>query len=419
MSKLFIDISDLLIYAVNNRRITGIQRVEISILQYMIDQKIEYSLVNAFGAKNTRIDSIIRDNISSTDRLLQALKHECRYSFSYQLPHQIIRFFQRLSQKLLGDNRDSLKEMRPGDTLFVPGAFWLATEIMRFYEAASAKGIKLVVFIYDVLPVTHPHLMVKNSDFFFGAILKLPISVITDSRSTEHELPQAVRMIEGAQLPISVEVVPLAHELPGVERNQQPCASSDRLKKMIGARNFVLYVGTVEIRKNHLRLIEVWNELSSELGEKLPLLAIAGKKGWEAEQVIALLDTANENHKKTSREPVIFVEGPTDEELQWLYTSCDFTVFPSLAEGWGLPVGEGLWLGKACAASNASSIPEVGEDLCVYFDPTDLADMKSAITRLLDPEIRKSFEDKIRTADLRTWNRVASDVVKALMKLAA
>jgi glycosyltransferase involved in cell wall biosynthesis len=224
-------------------------------------------------------------------------------------------------------------------------------------------------------------------------------------------------MISGAQMPRSVAVVPLAHELPGVDRNQRPNGPSERLKSMIGARRFVLYVSTVEIRKNHLRLIEVWNKLSMELGDALPLLVIAGKKGWEAQQAIGLLDAANNRHKETLREPVIFVEGPNDKELQWLYGSCDFTVFPSLAEGWGLPVGESLWFGKACAASNSSSIPEVGGDLCVYFDPLDAESMKAAIRRLVDPHVRESLEDKIRSADLRTWLDVDSDLIGTILRL--
>jgi glycosyltransferase involved in cell wall biosynthesis len=415
MDRVFIDVSDILFYALRNSRITGIQRVEISILQFMIEHEIEYSLVNAFDIDPSRLDSIIRENIGSTDALLAALGHECQHLYSHKPIHKIRNFLSGLSNKVFGEREGHLADMQAGDMLFIPGAFWLATEIMRFHAAAAAKGIKLVVFIYDVLPVTHPHLMVKDSDIFFGSILKLPIHVITDSRSTESDLPQAAKMLAGAIMPKSIEVVPLAHEFPGVARNQLPQGSSERLKSMIGARSFVLYVGTVEIRKNHLQLMKVWTKLAAELGDALPLLVIAGKKGWEAEEVIGLLDAANERHKQTGREPVVLVEGPTDLELRWLYASCDFTVFPSLAEGWGLPVGESLWFGKACAASQATSIPEVGGDLCLYFDPENPSEIEAAIRHLLDPDVRAEWERKIRSAPLRTWQDAARDIAIAVV----
>jgi glycosyltransferase involved in cell wall biosynthesis len=414
MDSIFIDISDLLIYAIDNRRITGIQRVEISFLRFLIENNIKYTLVNSFGIESSQLDSIIRANVASSDDLL----HELGQKSSHLAPRTIIRrlehFYKMLVISFLGDTSDNLARLGAGDTLFVPGAYWLNLNIMRFYRAAAAKGVKLVVFLHDVLPVTHPHLMVENSDRFFGPILKLPIHVITGSRSTEIELPRAIRLIPGAKMPLSVEVVSLAHEFPGVKRNQPPRALTDRLQSMIGDRHFVLYVSTVEVRKNHLRLIEVWNKLAKELGDVLPLLVIAGKRGWEAREAINLLDAANERGRSQPDEPVLFVEGPSDTELQWLYASCDFTVFPSLAEGWGLPVGESLWFGKACAASNSTSIPEVGQDLCIYFDPERPDEIEAAIKTLLDPILRAAHESKIRSAPLRTWRDMGRDLAMAV-----
>jgi glycosyltransferase involved in cell wall biosynthesis len=414
MEGFFIDISDLLIYAVNNRRITGIQRVELSLLQFLIENKIKYTLVNAFGIKSSQLDSIIRAKIASPDDLLRELGQKCIHLAPRKITHRLEHFYKMAVQGLFGNTSDNLAGMSPGDTLFVPGAFWLNHKIMRFYGAAAAKGVKLVVFLHDVLPITHPHLMIENSDQFFGPILRLPIHVIIGARSTESALPRATALIPGARMPISVEVVSLAHEFPGVRRNQPPQGLTDRLQNIIGSRHFALYVSTVEVRKNHLRLIEVWNKLAQELGDALPLLVIAGKRGWEAQEAIGLLDAANERDRAAHNEPVVFVEGPSDTELQWLYASCDFTVFPSLAEGWGLPVGESLWFGKVCAASNTTSIPEVGQDLCIYFDPARSEEIEAAIKALLDPALRATYESKIRSAPLRTWYDTGRDLAMAV-----
>jgi glycosyltransferase involved in cell wall biosynthesis len=415
MKNLFIDISDLLIYATNNRRITGIQRVEISFLQFMIENRLQYTLVNSCGIKSSHLDYIIRDRIGSPDDLLRELRLECAHVAPQRIVDKLKHFYEKVAVGF-DPSRIDLSNLGAGDTLFVPGAYWLNVGIMRFYRAAAAKGVKLVVLLHDVLPITHPHLMIENSDRFFGPILKLPIHVITGSRATAAELPRATQLVEGAQMPLSIDVVSFAHEFPGVRRNQPAGRVSERLKRMIRERPFVLYVSTVEVRKNHLRLIEVWNKLAKQLGDRLPLLLIAGKRGWEAKQAISLLDAANEREARFARgtEPVLFVEGPSDGELQWLYAACDFTVFPSLAEGWGLPVGESLWFGKACAASRTTSIPEVGQDLCVYFDPSRVEEIEAAVRTLLDPILRASYESKIRAAGLRTWHDAARDLARAV-----
>ncbi|WP_026595707.1 glycosyltransferase family 4 protein [Methyloferula stellata] len=381
----------------------------------MIENNFDFTLVNSFGFESPEVDWIIRNKIGSPDELLRELAAQCTYLAQRKALYTVQNVFGTLVGKLTGRPWDSLPKLKPGDTLFIPGAYWLDSHIMRFYRAAARKGIKLVVLLHDVLPITHPDLMIKHSDRFFAPILRLPIHVIIGARSTESELPRAAELIPRAKMPISVDVVSFAHEFPGVARNQPPREQSDRLRDLVHGRNFVLYVSTVEVRKNHLRLVEVWNRLAKDLGDALPLLVIAGKRGWKAKEVIELLDAANERDRSRRREPIVFVEGPSDAELQWLYASCDFTVFPSLAEGWGLPVGESLWFGKACAASQTTSIPEVGQGLCVYFDPTRPDEMEAAIKTLLDPAVRAAYESKIKSAPLRTWHDAGRDLAMAVM----
>jgi len=414
MRSLYIDISDLLVYAVHNKSVTGIQRVEISFLQHMISHNLPFRLVDAFGLSSARLEAIIRSEIYVPDNLLRKLRQECaalqlknRYTARNKLQRMIRNFFARFHPE---------GQIEAGDTLFIPGAFWADLDIMEFYRRLTAKGVKLVVLLHDVLPLTHQQFMVKHSERFFGPILTLPIHVLTGAKSTERDIPQAVSLFKGARDPLSVEVIPFAHEFPGTMRNEPAGTKTERLVQLIGGRPFVLCVGTVEVRKNHLQLFKVWNKLARDNGSAMPLLLIAGKRGWEAEEAIAFLDAANGRQAAGgSEEAILFVEAPTDLELKWLYSSCLFTVFPSFAEGWGLPVGESLWFGKACAASQSTSVPEVGGDLCLYYDPNAPEEMETAIKALLDPATRASYELKIRATHLRTWQEAAHDLVSAVL----
>ena len=172
---------------------------------------------------------------------------------------------------------------------------------------------------------------------------------------------------------------------------------------------YVLFVSTIEARKNHRLLVRVWQRLLQRHGADLvPNLIFAGKIGWLVDGLLTDLE-ANEylNGK------IVLLRGLTDAELQRAYHSCLFTVFPSLCEGWGLPIAESLAHGKFCVASNRTSIPEVAGNLIDYFDPSNEDDALAKIERpLIDPAYLAAREARLQTEfHPRTW----ADCVHALI----
>ena len=112
---------------------------------------------------------------------------------------------------------------------------------------------------------------------------------------------------------------------------------------------------------------------------------------------------------------IVVIENTTDNELAWLYQHSLFTVYPSLYEGWGLPVGESLWFNTPCVASSATSIPEVARHLVDYFAPEDVAALAAHMARLLSrPDLLEIKRHQIMHAELRTWKDHAADVVRAI-----
>src|SRR3954451_2356961 len=130
---------------------------------------------------------------------------------------------------------------------------------------------------------------------------------------------------------------------------------------------FVLATGTLEPRKNLPRLIEAHGRLADA-----PPLVIAGPPGWEMERA---LEGAGERARLLG-----FV---SDTDLAALYRLCTVFAYPSLYEGFGLPLAEAMRCGAACLASNTSSLPEVGGDAVVYCDPLDAASIADGLRRLL------------------------------------
>jgi glycosyltransferase involved in cell wall biosynthesis len=125
--------------------------------------------------------------------------------------------------------------------------------------------------------------------------------------------------------------------------------------------------------------------------DQVPYLVFAGKTGWLMADLLVQLDNADwlNGHIK-------HVESPSELELADLYAGCEFTVFPSLYEGWGLPVTESLSFGKTVAASNSSAIPEAGGAFCTYFDPENVSDAYRVIRGLIEhPERVRELEARI------------------------
>ena len=171
--------------------------------------------------------------------------------------------------------------------------------------------------------------------------------------------------------------------------------------------NFVLCVGTIEPRKNHQLLLDIWEEFAREEMVDAPMLVVAGSSGWLNEQTMHRLRRAPE-----LREKVVFVDSPTDPELHWLYSNCLFTVFPSHYEGWGLPVTESLDAGKICLASDRGSLLEAGEGLCVHLDPIDRGAWRNVILEFVrNAELLEQSEAKIRRSHTaRSIDDVAADL---------
>lgn len=208
----------------------------------------------------------------------------------------------------------------------------------------------------------------------------------------------------------SIKVVPLAHEFDGFARNSSDALIDPSIEHVVRTP-FILCVGTVEVRKNGVALLRVWSRLIEKLGSKMPRLIFAGKRGWLIQEFEVVLKSS-----PRLSQYVEIVESPSDEGLAALYQHALFTVYPSLYEGWGLPVGEAAWFGKTCLTSNTTSLPEVCGSLVEYCDPDDIDDMTNKIEYLiLSPNKVKAKEAVIRSANLRTWSDVGGEIFDLLL----
>lgn len=295
--------------------------------------------------------------------------------------------------------------MHPGDVLLLAGAGWSDPDhVTQVARARRQHGLTVALLVYDIIPALRPEWFdpQQSSRFrnWFDGMLAISDRMLAISAATARDV--AAYRAQAGLTAMPVHSVRLGDGLP-VAAN---AVTSDI------DRPYVLFVSTLEIRKNHALLFDVWRRLLLDLEPELvPALVFAGRRGGLTGDLMRQLDASDnlDGH-------VILRPNATDAEMAALYRGCRFTLFPSLYEGWGLPVAESLAFGRPCLASSESSLPEVGGDLVRYFDPLDPDDCAQAIKAVLaDPVGLAEWEARIaREYRPSPWSRTATMVLDGL-----
>lgn len=291
-----------------------------------------------------------------------------------------------------------------GDTVLILGKPWdnPAMEQVLIDEKART-GFILAQVIYDLIiplhpQLHHPSLFKTYTQYVFNAIygsdLLLPIS-----KSTDKDIKSFAKSLN---LPMPrTKVLRLADEI-----TSQPGKSHKPDTRI--ANSFIACVGTVEIRKNHTLLYYAY-KLAEQQGIKLPQLVIVGSRGWLSEDFQYLIE-----HDPSMKDKIIILDNISDQGLAWIYSNCQFSVYPSFYEGWGLPVAESLASGKVCIAANTSSIPEIAGDLIDYFSPYDAGDCLKLMATYLDPHYLQQKQTDIKSYKPTSWDDTSKTVLAAI-----
>lgn len=177
--------------------------------------------------------------------------------------------------------------------------------------------------------------------------------------------------------------------------------------------DFILYVGGFDRRKNLERLLDAYNLLlSSGTKEKLVLAGHSRPGGYDK----LYYDIPELLRSKNLAGKVEVIENPTDDGIIKLYQAAKLFVFPSLIEGFGLPVLEAMACGCPVVCSNAASLPEVGGEATVYFDPYNIDDIADKVKMVLkDEKLRKIMTAKgLQQAAKFSWDEAGSKVYQIL-----
>ena len=270
-----------------------------------------------------------------------------------------------------------------------------------------------VVTIHDMAYFLYPDKFVHTYrlylKFWVSLSGKIADKIITDSKCSKEDIVRLLKIPES-----KIEVVYL-----GKDSNFRVIPEIDILENYKKSnnlpKNYILYVGTIEPRKNIPSLLKAYRIFKNACPSLEYSLIIAGEKGWMYSKIFDMVEELN------LKDNVRFLGYVSDRDLPLLYNSAQLFVYPSLYEGFGLPPLEAMACGVPVITSNTSSLPEIVGDAGVMVDPLDETALASAISRVLnDSALRDNMiKNGIKRAEEFSWEKTAEKSMQIYQKLLA
>jgi len=253
----------------------------------------------------------------------------------------------------------------------------------------SKSGALFVPLVHDLIPIEFPEYGRPNQ----GEIHSRRIATVTGLADAIIVTTESIKEILAPRLAAANRATPvlvggLGLDLPAI------------LAPPIDVpRPYFICIGTIEPRKNHLLLLKLWRKMALEMGSGAPHLVIVGRRGWENENIVDMLERC-----PSIRGKVHEFSSLTDSQVCALIQDAQALLMPSFAEGYGLPIAEALALGVPVLCSNLPAFIEVGGDVPEFFDPLDGPSWHAAIVAYAQPNSPR------RTAQvMRLGNWIAPD----------
>jgi glycosyltransferase involved in cell wall biosynthesis len=350
---------------------------------------------------------------SAIEQLREIDSENCYYLYSdrdFELPWEDGRWRKRIRSPLP----------------FLPGTLWLQTVGRRMIlrdrldvfwgtnnmlPLGLPSGVAKVVTIHDLIWPLYAEILDRFSRcmlwLFVERSARQADRVIAVSQSTARDLQRVFEVPES-----KIEVI--HHGVGPAYRPQDPQAAAEHVANKYGvSKDYVLTVGTVVAHKNLVSLVQAMRILRERGEPPLQLLAV-GAKGWGNAKLREAVQRS-----RLPDEVIRFLGFVPEEDLPMLYSGACSFVFPSLYEGFGLPLVEAMACGVPIVAANTSSVPEVVGDAALLVPPTQPEAFAEAILRVRsDKDLRRAMIEKgLRRAACFGWDKAARQLLQCLRKV--
>lgn len=411
---LLFDITDLIQYMREWRVPTGIQRVQINVIYYAITTFTDltrYQIIH--------FDQTTGSWIPLTEELFLEL-HRAAGSASDLNEEDFANILKRAQARQISEERfDAL--LRDNDVTLVNlgTSWWIENYFLKIRHLRCKYAIRYVPMIHDVIPLKTPEhcaqrLVEDFSQWFSTLVFEIDGAVTNSSWSA-----MDIRHLANEVRPnIDLPVFPISLNC-NMQRQvfyQDGFANPVAMQYILPTGSvFVLFVGTLESRKNHLLLFKAWDLLLQKYDPaKLPTLICLGKAGWLFDEAAEFLRA-----RPALNEKIMLISSVTDDALESLYRQSMFTIFNSFYEGWGLPVTESLSFGTLPLVACNTSLAEAGGRAAVYFRDNDLDDLICKLEMLVfdDAKRQELQREASGNAKLRDWQAIAKEFLDRILQI--
>ncbi|WP_374431844.1 glycosyltransferase [Ideonella dechloratans] len=422
---IYLDVTDLILWVRENTKVTGIQRVHMSYA--LCAQKHGVKFVLFHGRRCEKVELVSAELITYMGQALSggvvepkviyAMCPNARlgvwkdYGDKYSNRPWLGRGLSSLSgllswgRSILFEKKGQSPAFKSGDILISVGRGWTVGGYLEgVRRIKETYGVVPMVLLHDVLPIESELKKKKNMRFtnYVKGCFDVFEGFLTSSNFNVREISRYMHQLGGVTKPITKIRFGSNVESNSVEEGDLPGG--------LRRGEYLLCVGRIDVSKNQALLLEAWLDLvgaGRQSGKKLVFVGTLNGRYTDFKQQMARCAPEVGNY--------LVLERVSDAQLALLYSACYFTVFPSRAEGYGLPVAESLGAGKLCVASNATSIPEVAGDLADYFDPWKKSQIREKLEYYLEhSEDVRSKEGQIMKRPRYRWDEATSDFLASV-----
>ena len=366
---LYIDVSNFL-----NAGTTGIQRVVKEIVVRIIKNRNDYILMD----------------YDPTRRTYYEIDSEKFIDFYYSNVGT--------RSKVVTKNEITIEDMRADDVYFEIDSCWNnKNRRSTLYKRLKEKNIKIVVHVYDIIPVLFPQYCHSNTLIRFlnyiGATLEYADNIIVNTESTANDIKELANKV-GVQAP-KIEVIPLGSDFKNDELKEEILGTATKITEK---GKYIFMVGTIEPRKNHQFVLDMFDKYLKNTDISL---VFAGRIGWNVEELTSRMKKYEESYDN-----FYFINAGNDTTINYLYNNASLVLVPSIYEGFGLPIIEALEKKVPVIASDISVFKDVAGDFCDYFSLDDVDDLGKLVMKYINNE-NNIFENKVeqlKSYKITTWD---------------
>lgn len=303
---------------------------------------------------------------------------------------------------------------KENDVFFSVGNTWDYQNLAELFNEKKRHGFRHAAMCYDLVPIKVPQFALDNYkekfELYYSNLLWSADHIFSISKSSENDLID-FKNLNQIDSQTGFSIVNLGSMMDSR-------VEGDALPKWLRKDEYILYVSTIERRKNHETVFNAYAELCKVNPDTFPFLLFVGMPGWHTKDFIRSMNLDPRVRDSRGKSKVRILSDVNDASLNWLYANAIFSVYPSFYEGWGLPVAESLSNGTPVITATGSSFTEVGAGLTLQIDPYDTFAWKDQISDLLEnPGKLELLRERTKQYVQHSWETSFDQISKKLYEL--